>query len=88
MFRYIAENIRYFSKFGVRTAILIVLHLLRYVNISFILEFVSGTTIYCGRSLAAKIITSEWHDLQFGHQQNFGDLLKQYTIGCLVNYDN
>jgi len=25
---------------------------------------------------------------QFGHQQNFGDLLKQYTIGRLVNYDN
>ena len=29
------------------------------LNISYILEFVSGTTIYCGRSLAAKIITSE-----------------------------
>jgi len=26
------------------------------------------------------------HDMR--HQQNFGDLLKQYTIGRLVNYDN
>ena len=47
------------------------MHFLRYVNISFILEFKSGTTIYCGRSLVAKIIIIVPFDMQSAYFRNF-----------------
>lgn len=101
MFKYIADSkIELFLEKDLQFADLTVLRLLRYTIISFTLQLIGHTTTYCAGSLVEKIIIIVPFDMQSAyflyfksrhdmrHQQNFGDLLKQYTIGRLVNYDN